>query len=70
MLKKFLVRFRHIESYDYNTPLMHIPIQSTILKAMPEEDIKTNFCKLLEWSTNPDNIRIISIEELSETGLS
>ena len=32
-MKRFLIRFRYIPSYEMHTPLFHIPIEQTIVEA-------------------------------------
>ena len=40
---KYAIRFRYIPPYDYMTPLIHIPIEQTILEAETPESAWTSF---------------------------
>ena len=36
-MKKFVIRFRLISPNDYHTPMMYLPVESTIVEAETEE---------------------------------
>jgi len=46
-MKKWELRFRYIPPDDYMTPLMYIPIESTLVKAETEEKAWEQFLKIV-----------------------
>jgi len=46
-MKKWELRFRYISPDDYMTPLMYIPIESTLVEAGTEEKAWEQFLKIV-----------------------
>lgn len=57
------IEFRHFASYDYSTPLMHIPVQRTGLEGDTKEEALQ---ELMSWASPGGRIEILSIEPAPE----
>jgi hypothetical protein len=60
-MSKWRIRFRYIAPYDYNTPLMYIPIEETVVLGETAEIAWKGFIE--SFSVGQDNIKRESIEE-------
>ncbi len=54
-MSKWRLRFRYIADYDYNTPMMYIPIQETVVEGETKDASWQNF---LRDATHPDYLRL------------
>lgn len=54
-MKRWRLRFRYIAPYDYNTPLMYLPIEETVVEG---ETIEAAWKKFLKEATHPDYLRL------------
>ena len=60
---KYRIEFRYISSYDYFTPVMYIPVESTIVEATSQDDAVRALRDQFEY-VNFENVRILKIEEM------
>ena len=61
-MPKWVIRFRYIAAYDYNTPMMYIPTQQTCVEAETADEAWEKWVTD-EFAGPRDNYRKVEIYE-------